>query len=86
MIVRGETYIMTLKTSQMIPTTNDLRVVPCNTNIVTRIIAAKKIASMRSKSDIFLCREERETVSDKTRIIYGYISMMKLFYLLNIIN
>jgi len=63
MIVRGETYIMILKTSHMIPTTNDLRVVPCSTNIVTRIMAAKKIASMRSNSDIFLYKEEKEKVS-----------------------
>jgi len=53
MIVRGETYIMTLKTSHMIPTTNDLRVVPCNTSVVIRTMAAKKTASIRSKMDTF---------------------------------
>jgi len=53
MMVRGETYIMTLKTSQMIPTTKDLLVVPRNTSIVIRTMAAKKRASMRSKMETF---------------------------------
>lgn len=53
MIVRGETYIITLKMSQRTPATNDLWRVPCSANIVTRTMAAKKIASMRSKSNTF---------------------------------
>lgn len=51
--VRGETYIIILKISQIIPTTKDLSVVPCSVNIVIRTIAAKKIASMNRKRSNF---------------------------------
>lgn len=52
MIVRGEIYINMLKTSQTIPTIKDLPVVPWNTNIVIRTMAAKKMASRRSQNPI----------------------------------
>jgi len=51
--VRGETYIITLKISERIPTTNDLFFVPCSASIVTRATAAKKISSMRRKISTF---------------------------------
>ena len=52
-IVRGETYIITLKISERTPTTNDLWRVPCNASIVIRATAAKKTTSMRRKISSF---------------------------------
>ena len=56
MIVRGEAYIATLKTSQTIPTIKDLFFVPCNASNATRTIAAKKIISTTSHISTFFCR------------------------------
>ena len=53
MMVRGEAYIITLKMSHIIPTNNDLFLVPCNVKRVIRATIPKKRTSIARQIPTF---------------------------------